>query len=83
MKYVGLSFGLPAFWSADMAETRKKQRAYRVLRCGLCGRNFKENAWWRHGVGRCVPWTYQASSEFNCTVADREGGDVDLRNTGI
>lgn len=51
-------------------QLRKKQRAYRVLHCRLCGRNFKENAWWRHGVGRCVPWNYQASSESKHTVAE-------------
>lgn len=42
---------------------RKPQRPYRTLHCDLCGRDFKENAWHRHGYFRCVPGKNAAVSD--------------------
>ena len=37
-----------------MNPNRKPQRKYEVWHCPLCGRDYKENSWWRHGIGRCT-----------------------------
>jgi hypothetical protein len=31
-----------------------KQRTYKTYACKHCNKIYKENAWWRHGIGRCV-----------------------------
>jgi hypothetical protein len=39
----------------DRRKEQKPQRPYLTLHCDLCGKDYKENAWHRHGPFRCVP----------------------------
>ncbi len=51
---------------------RKQQRPYRTMHCDLCGRDYKENAWHRHGKYRCVPGK-SALSVSGSIVDERPG----------
>ena len=56
----------------DRRKEQKPQRPYLTLHCDLCGKDYKENAWHRHGPFRCVPGK-SALSVTGSIVKDRVG----------